>query len=135
VLHSIVYEPGGNLVILHISRDQSLLEKTSVALEQHGYTVVSALDLRQVTMACTDYRIETVILCHSIPAPERKLVVRMIRESCNPIPPIIGIGRTRLDEVHEAEVVISVQELPLGIFLALGHLLSTSKQSTSSQAD
>lgn len=75
--------------ILLISYDERLLIARRGLLEREGYTVASALGLKEALANCNDGPFDLLILGHSIPVTDKEHVVRTFR--ANSPAPILSL--------------------------------------------
>jgi len=86
-----------NKRILSVSYDPSLLATRQMVLETQGYTVTSALGFAEAMGKCKTASFDLFILGHSIPANDKRELMRTFKEHCPA--PILS-----LDRVNEARV-------------------------------
>jgi DNA-binding response OmpR family regulator len=105
------------IVALAVGRDPLLLQTRSQVLRSAGYTVVTALSLDQSLKEFRGGDFDLVILCHSIPQPERELFTNAVH-SHSPKTPVIVISATLssmdrfADAMVENEPAVLLQEIP-----------------------
>ena len=75
--------------ILSISYDHVLLETRRLLLEASGYSVTSALGLKESMYYCKQGGFDLFILGHSIPHFDKKKLIREFRASCRA--PIVSL--------------------------------------------
>jgi DNA-binding response OmpR family regulator len=106
-----------HIVALAVGRDSLLLQTRCQVLQSAGYTVVSALSLDESLKEFRSGDFDLVILCHSIPEPDRELLTKAVH-SYSPKTPVIVVSATlsamdRLaDAMVESEPTILLQEIP-----------------------
>lgn len=106
-----------HIVALAVGRDPVLLQTRCQVLQSAGYTVVSALSLDQSLKEFRGRDFDLVILCHSIPEPDREVITKAIH-SHSPKTPVIVVSATLsamdrfADAMVESEPTILLQEIP-----------------------
>ncbi len=82
--------------ILNISSDKTVATTREMILRQHGYQVLTALDLTDVERACRESEIDLAILGHSLNRSQRERVLQVLQSHCKGAP-VLDIDRKLLD--------------------------------------
>jgi CheY-like chemotaxis protein len=89
--------------ILSVSYDSSLLTTRQMLLEGRGYSVTSALGFTQAIADCKSKEYDLFILGHSIPARDKRELIRTFREHCPaPIVSLERVGEERVESDFHA---------------------------------
>jgi DNA-binding response OmpR family regulator len=109
--------------ILSISYDRSLLWTRQLLLEQLGYQVFSAEGFAQAWEAAENRsnRFDLIILGHSIPSNDKKVIVTHLRDSCDC--PILALLRPYESAVSEAAMSIDAGD-PNAFLIAVRKMLN-----------
>lgn len=99
------HEPTAVLIFGH---DKSLLETRQWVLQTRGYKVIVVQDLNGIELLPSTRRVDLLLLCHSVPAPEREAAIAKVSR--------------RWPGVRHLALTASQGRLPNGI---LGQLLHT----------
>ena len=103
-------------LVLAVGHDPVLLETRSQVLQAAGYTVVSELSLKKAVARYLEGDFDLVLLCHSIPAKNRELLTKLLREhtSCTPIVSVSS-SLSALDSFADATIGNDPKELLVGL--------------------
>lgn len=82
-----------NIVVLAVGRDPLLLEIRSRLLRRDGYTVVSELSIYDAIQQFVAIDFDLVILCHTIPAPDRQRLTNCVH-NYSPDTPVVLVSAT-----------------------------------------
>src|SRR5512146_1994801 len=93
--------------ILSISYDPALLTSRNDLLRQAGYAVTGASNLNDALYAVESEEFDLVIVGHSLPEHERRLLVRLVRQKVT-IPLLVLSDDSSATPFTYAEVVASV---------------------------
>lgn len=94
---------GERKAILVASRDPQQSDVRRHILEDAGFEVVSAMELRAVEKACNDRIIAGAVIGYSLPPAEKRRVWQTIRDLCGPDLPVLELlegGKAQLLEAH-----------------------------------
>jgi DNA-binding NtrC family response regulator len=69
-------------LVLSIGSDKTLMETRKMILERAGHSVVSAIDLREAEMACTESRFQVAVIGQNVIPAEKQRAFDLIREKC-----------------------------------------------------
>jgi CheY-like chemotaxis protein len=100
-------------VILAVGHDPLLSETRSSILRAAGYLVESASSIGQAIDLFRDGDFDLVVLCHSIPAQERDLFLRLIRAYGSSVP-IVCIAPIS-DRHPETSADFIIEGRPMGL--------------------
>lgn len=93
----------GKKTILVASRDPQHADVRREILEEAGFDVVSAMELRAVESACTQGKLAGVVIGFSLPPAEKRRVWQRVRELCGPQLPVLELlqgGEPELLQAH-----------------------------------
>lgn len=93
--------------ILSVSNYEPLLRIRQLLLEQNGYSVSSAIGIRDVVAHCCRRSYDLLILGHSIPETEKDELARTFREHC--AAPVLCLRRYLERGAKTAEYYVSSQ--------------------------
>ncbi|HKR26208.1 MAG TPA: hypothetical protein VJS11_02095 [Acidobacteriaceae bacterium] len=93
------------LTVFQIGEDRLLLETRRRVLESIGLTVVTANSAAETLQRIPQLRFDLAILCHSVPAHERRGLAAALR-SVNPAAPILLVGRGSSGQVKDGDADI-----------------------------
>ncbi len=68
--------------ILSVSYDKTLLDTRAKILQQHGYAVSSADNLRDAIELCGKQSFDAAVIGHSIPGADQRQIAAKLREAC-----------------------------------------------------
>jgi hypothetical protein len=69
-------------LVLCTGVDPVLLETRRLILDQAGHTVVTAMNLRDLTSACENHRFEVAVIGQTVSAAAKRLIASQIRTQC-----------------------------------------------------
>jgi DNA-binding NtrC family response regulator len=75
--------PAAKKKILVVSFDQQLADVRKTVLDEAGFQVLSAADLRAVRKACIEQSPDLVMIGYSLPPAEKRRVWVEVRDLCN----------------------------------------------------
>lgn len=102
--------------ILLVSFDDRLLVKQRGRLEQQGYTVTSALRLKEAVIGCGDGPFDLFILGRSIPQGMKKDLINLFRiRNATPILSLWGPGEQIVDAVNYLEFSDNLDDFVKGV--------------------
>lgn len=85
-------------------------------LEGAGYTVVSELSLKKAVATYCEGDFDLILLCHSIPAQDRELLTRLLREHTSRTPIVsVSCSVSALDSFADATIGNDPKELLVGL--------------------
>ena len=87
--------------ILSVSYDPSLLQTRELLFTSEGYRVESLVSISDAIAACLARTFDLVVVGHSIPLEERKVLVNEIRGFCST--PILALSRPGEPPLPEAD--------------------------------
>jgi CheY-like chemotaxis protein len=109
--------------ILSVSYDEELLYTRRLLLESRGYSVTSALELKESLYWCEQGGFDLFILGHSIPETHKQSLIESFRASCRGT--IISLICGTEPEVKGADYYIDAN--PEGVLNLVAAILSTAK--------
>jgi CheY-like chemotaxis protein len=109
--------------ILSVSYDEELLYTRRLLLESRGYSVTSALELKESLYWCKQGGFDIFILGHSIPETHKQALIESFRASCRGT--IISLNCGTDPEVKGADYYIDTN--PEGVLNHVAEILSTAK--------
>jgi len=102
--------------ILSTGRDANLLTTRNEVLKSKGYAVVAAITPSEIVNSFFDGDFDLVIVCHSIPAEERRKIVRLVRNHA-PSTPVVVLSAHEAQPAEEG--AIRVRTEPEAILAAI----------------
>lgn len=107
------------VVILSAGRDPSLLGTRNAVLRAEGYTVVTAVTPAEIVDVFFAGDYDVVVLCHTIPALERRKLIRLVRNHA-PRTPVVVLSSHDGQSADDGAVRVpnNPQELVAAVALA-----------------
>ena len=109
--------------ILSVSYDEELLYTRRLLLESRGYSVTSALELKESLYWCEQGGFDLFIIGHSMPETHKQALIESFRASCRGT--IISLICGTEPEVKGADYYIGAN--PEGVRNLVAEILSTAK--------
>ena len=69
-------------LVLCTGSDPTLLETRRMILERAGHTVVSAMNVSDVTLACKSHRFHVAVIGQSISPDSKRVIAQLVRHNC-----------------------------------------------------
>ncbi len=112
--------------ILVASRDPHLADVRKRVLESAGYRVIPAVSIPDVAAACTEERVDLVLLGYSLPPAEKRRVANEARRHCRT--PILELYDGHPPElVEESRTYTHRSETPEDFLKAVQEILGKSE--------
>ena len=120
------------IVTLSVSLHPTLLETRSRVLRTGGYTVISTASVVDAATKFLAGDFDLVILCHSIPARDRRYLVARIRDH-SPSTPLVLVSAT--ESGHDASLDATIGNDPEQLLQELARVLRQREQRTGTSDD
>jgi DNA-binding response OmpR family regulator len=112
-------------VILVVSHDPARADVRKQRLEEAGYEVIPAMNIRAVREACENNAIDLAVVGHSLPPAEKRRVWLEIREKCGPHVPIVELRNDQSSTMADSTVILHYPEKHNGLAERVRWLLET----------
>ena len=113
-------------LILAIGRDPGLLHLREEVLRTGGYAVVSTHSINDAVRKITEGDFDAVILCHTLPAGQKKTLISFVRAH-SPSTPCVAIHTLSFAKDPLADLTLGSD--PLALLAGLKAVLEQSQES------
>jgi DNA-binding response OmpR family regulator len=105
------------VLILSIGLDANVLATRALILRSAGYTVVSAMSLREAVSLLHGSDFDIIVLCHTLPAKDCERLISMVRSSGSRIP-VVAVADSEVSQ-HSSMADATLDKEPVAFLRAM----------------
>ncbi|HZR30157.1 MAG TPA: hypothetical protein VFA71_15370 [Terriglobales bacterium] len=107
--------------ILSVSYDETLATTREMLFSRAGFQVCSALNVAQVIEHSATEVFDLVVVGHSIPAKDRKLILKQLRKRCTA--PVLALRHNGQPELEGADHALDSSDDPIVLLQTVAGIL------------
>ncbi len=113
-------------LVLSVGSDPRVLDTRELLLRSAGYSVVSAISIKEAVYLLKDGEFDAIVLCHTLPAKDCERLTGAVRASGSRIP-IVCVSGATLDG-HNSFADATVDKNPAAFLKAIEDVLRSHAQ-------
>lgn len=118
-------------LVLSVGSDPRVLDTRELLLRSAGYSVVSAISIKEAVYLLKDGEFDVIVLCHTLPRKDCERLTGAVRAMGSRVP-IVCVSGASFDG-HNAFADATVDKNPAAFLRAIGDLLRSHAQTEALQ--